>query len=252
MNRTLGIFLFLYLPLRLLGQPACNDYFFQNLTTVDGLSQNSVSMVMQDRQGFVWVTSQNGVDKYIGTSFIPALGYEKSLFEKITCLYDWSKDYILVCTDERNLLLHKWQQDVKKSISLKSSLTEIVHIARMDSTDEKHQLLAFSKNGIYFVDNRFKRTELVNGLVDIEIMTVLPNPRKKGQFFIGTKNGVLGYDLNTRGLTTIWEGCEEVRALFLNKNSNLYFGGKTRGNIYRFIPSMSISNSNPSAISLRM
>lgn len=232
----------------MLGQPTCGDYYFHNLTTVDGLSQNSVSMVMQDRQGFVWVATQNGVDKYIGSSFIPALGYDKSLFEKITYLFDWNKDYILVCTDQRNLLIHKWQPDEKKAIKLSSSIDSIVFIARTGSNDEKKQLLAFTTKGIYHLDSRLNRTEMVLDMGIQEILTVLPNPKAVGQFFIGTSEGVQQFDLNKRNLTPIWDKTKEIRALFLHTDGQLYFGGKTNGYIYRLDLTKPNINTNPSFI----
>ena len=42
---------------------------FERLTLEDGLSQNTVFTLLQDRQGFLWVATQDGLDRYDGYSF---------------------------------------------------------------------------------------------------------------------------------------------------------------------------------------
>jgi ligand-binding sensor domain-containing protein len=45
------------------------DVRFQSLTVDDGLSQNSVSVVLQDRLGYLWFGTDDGFDRYDGYSF---------------------------------------------------------------------------------------------------------------------------------------------------------------------------------------
>ena len=42
---------------------------FERLTLEDGLSQNTVFAVLQDHQGFLWVATQDGLDRYDGYNF---------------------------------------------------------------------------------------------------------------------------------------------------------------------------------------
>lgn len=42
---------------------------FEHLTTMDGLSDNYVAGVLQDRQGFIWFATSFGLNKYDGTAF---------------------------------------------------------------------------------------------------------------------------------------------------------------------------------------
>lgn len=44
---------------------------FQHLTTEEGLSSNKVTAVIQDREGFYWIATQNGLNRFDGTSFTP-------------------------------------------------------------------------------------------------------------------------------------------------------------------------------------
>ncbi|MBK8950923.1 MAG: ATP-binding protein [Flavobacteriales bacterium] len=51
-----------------LTQPAAR--IFRHLTIADGLSQNSVNVMVQDRDGFLWVGTQDGLDRYDGRGFV--------------------------------------------------------------------------------------------------------------------------------------------------------------------------------------
>src|SRR5262249_34854045 len=43
---------------------------FAHLTTADGLSQNSVLDILQDRRGFMWFATGDGLDRYDGNAFV--------------------------------------------------------------------------------------------------------------------------------------------------------------------------------------
>jgi ligand-binding sensor domain-containing protein/signal transduction histidine kinase/DNA-binding response OmpR family regulator len=43
---------------------------FQNITSDDGLSQNNVYCLLQDRHGFIWMGTQDGLNRYDGYSFL--------------------------------------------------------------------------------------------------------------------------------------------------------------------------------------
>ena len=43
---------------------------FNHLTTADGLSQSYVFSIAQDKQGFMWIATQDGLDRYDGKDFV--------------------------------------------------------------------------------------------------------------------------------------------------------------------------------------
>jgi signal transduction histidine kinase/ligand-binding sensor domain-containing protein len=45
------------------------DLAYQHLTTEDGLSNNFVTTIIQDQKGFIWIGTQEGLNKYDGYSF---------------------------------------------------------------------------------------------------------------------------------------------------------------------------------------
>ena len=42
---------------------------FEHLTTEDGLSSNKVESILQDRDGFYWIATQNGLNRFDGSTF---------------------------------------------------------------------------------------------------------------------------------------------------------------------------------------
>lgn len=64
-KKTFILFLFVFLPLFLLGQ----DYKFHHFTTVEGLPHNEVRKIAKDSSGFFWFGTQNGLSRYDGYRF---------------------------------------------------------------------------------------------------------------------------------------------------------------------------------------
>jgi len=46
------------------------DLKFAHLTTNDGLSQSNVTKILQDRRGFMWFATQDGLNRYDGNTFL--------------------------------------------------------------------------------------------------------------------------------------------------------------------------------------
>ena len=43
---------------------------FQRISVGDGLSQAAVNVILQDRRGFMWFGTQEGLNRFDGTNFI--------------------------------------------------------------------------------------------------------------------------------------------------------------------------------------
>lgn len=56
----------LFAPLFLSGQPKC---FFEHYGAEDGLPQHTVMSILQDRKGFMWFSTWNGLSKFDGYNF---------------------------------------------------------------------------------------------------------------------------------------------------------------------------------------
>ena len=63
------LYLFTLLLMPSLGISQQREARFEHLTIEDGLSQNSVNCILQDRQGFMWFGTQDGLSRYDGYHF---------------------------------------------------------------------------------------------------------------------------------------------------------------------------------------
>ncbi|MDJ0842079.1 MAG: two-component regulator propeller domain-containing protein, partial [Acidobacteriota bacterium] len=63
-----GLLLFIFCPV-LFAAGAIDDVKFQRLTTEDGLAQNGVFSILQDRRGFIWFATRDGLNRYDGLRF---------------------------------------------------------------------------------------------------------------------------------------------------------------------------------------
>ena len=52
------------------GHPRMRDLKFTHLTTNDGLSQSTVTEILQDRRGFMWFATRDGLNRYDGNNFV--------------------------------------------------------------------------------------------------------------------------------------------------------------------------------------
>src|SRR6266850_8045767 len=48
--------------------PAVRPLYFEHLTVRDGLSQSTVMSILQDSQGYLWLATESGLDRYDGHS----------------------------------------------------------------------------------------------------------------------------------------------------------------------------------------
>lgn len=66
MKRLISYLLYLIVPLTLTAQPICQ---ITDFTAENGLPQDIVSGVVQDRKGFIWLCTRNGLNKFDGYTF---------------------------------------------------------------------------------------------------------------------------------------------------------------------------------------
>lgn len=101
-----------------------NNYYFKRLNITHGLSQNTVNTIVQDRNGFMWFGTKDGLNRFDGQSFqifkyIPQK--ENSLGNSfVTTLYEDKEGSIWVGTDA-GIYIYYPQEEVFRSFSLKAT-----------------------------------------------------------------------------------------------------------------------------------
>ena len=68
-KHRLYIFVFLFLSQHLFGQQA-KQYSFTHYGVSSGLSANGVQQVVQDAEGYIWIATTNGIQRFDGSRYI--------------------------------------------------------------------------------------------------------------------------------------------------------------------------------------
>lgn len=76
-NVYLALFLLIAVPLTVLGQQA-RQYSFKHFSTLNGLVSNSANAIVQDNDGFIWLATTHGLQRYDGNTFLTFKSTENS------------------------------------------------------------------------------------------------------------------------------------------------------------------------------
>jgi len=66
LTRLVTLTFLLLLCSRVLSQARENNYLFRAITTENGLSNNIIYDILQDREGYIWIATDNGLNRYDG------------------------------------------------------------------------------------------------------------------------------------------------------------------------------------------
>ncbi len=130
---------------------------FKHLTARDGLSQNFIGTIIQDKAGFMWFSTRDGLNRYDGYGFKV---YRYEPFDSntisghlITSSYVDSKGRIWIGTNTLNLFIP--EKNAFKRIDLRSEYGRIKEIRSFDAitaiTEDKNGIIwAGTDNGLLY------------------------------------------------------------------------------------------------------
>lgn len=237
---------FLMLPLSL--YPQYRDIKFDHITVEEGLSSNRVTCILQDRRGFMWFGTENGLHKYDGYKFKiykPDPSDPGSLSHSfISSIFEDSNENIWIGTyggglnkfDRDNEEFINYQNDPKNPNSLSNNFVSAICQSSADSGNALwigtlwgglNKLdLQTGKFYQYFTEHR-KISEInANGISSI-------CSDQKGILWIGTDiSGLINLDPQTENFTNyIADSADKgglcdnrIRSLFVDKLNNIWIG----------------------------
>ena len=174
-------------------QMADEHYYFKNLSVQNGLSQNTVNAILQDKQGFMWFGTKDGLNRYDGLSFRKFKHDDRTRRSIgnnfITALYEDAKGNIWVGTDVGLYIYNPEKDSFRHFAELSAENTKIEHTVTAISGDNKGCVwVAVESQGLFCYD-------LEEG--------ILQNHTLKNFSFISTN--VQSFVFDNSG--TLWIGC---------------------------------------------
>jgi len=178
------------------------NFIFDHLSVVDGLSHPSVNEIVQDSAGFLWIGTQNGLNKYDGYSFNVYKSYEQRqnglTNNCIKTIYVDKNGVVWVGTVAGGLLRYNRNADMFESFEYSSQNPKSI-----------------SSNSVY---------SICEG--------------ENGELWIGTYGGGLNkfnqytkeftrFEHNSKDKTSL--NSDNIRSLFCDKNGDLWIGTDGEG-----------------------
>ncbi len=198
------------------------DFRFEKITTFDGLANNNVSGIIQDKRGFIWFSTNDGINRYDSKEF-RLFEYEpfnpdslRNNFIK-TIFYDYDKDFIWIGTKEGLCILNPVTE---KILNVSLSNIEAQKILDGEITaikkDSKGDFWVGTTNGLVKIDDKTKDSTVY--LHNKEDPLSLPDNNIK--------------DILCDSKNNIWVSTYNGIALYKNETFINYFQNYKRTNIY--------------------
>ena len=136
-----------------------NQYIFRHLTQQDGLLHNNVFCITQDKKGFMWIATQNGLQRYDGLRFT---NYQESLLS----LPDIGSVPDLYADDKNNLWLKTYEIAELNTLTKKLVIYDKKNLPSNPAfhfdtyTDEFNRPWLLGDFGIYYMDTLSKKMKL--------------------------------------------------------------------------------------------
>ncbi|MBK3515946.1 ligand-binding sensor domain-containing protein [Carboxylicivirga marina] len=217
-----------------------SDLKFRHLTVDHGLSHNGVKSIIKDSQGFIWIGTFAGLNRYDGYEFqsIHSYGDGDLLLssDNINCLYEDSKKNIWIGTlggglnrlnSIRDSISYFYHKPGNNSIS-SNNITDILE-------DEAGIIWIATRNGLNKYDpenNTFEVFNTSNGLSNAFITSLAI---EKNVMWVGTYGGgvnLLNMDSNSilkiRQLDNVL-GEEEVLDIVIDQNKFVWMAIQDKG-----------------------
>lgn len=137
------------------------NFRFKKLTVKDGLSQSAVSSIMQDRFGFLWVGTRDGLNRYDGYNF-------KQYYHQPNNKYSLPDNTI-----------HKLANDPQKNLWIATS----GFISQYDSNND------------YFISYPIPQKSAINNAPVVTKQMIWKDSR---QLFLATNHGIILFDTQTK------------------------------------------------------
>ncbi len=237
----LRIFLFLLGAFFFQGMRA-SDFYFKSYKVEDGLSQNTVFCVLQDQQGFIWLGTNDGLNRLDGYNFkVYRRSNEPTSIgnSKISCMIETDDPYLYVGTaigiyvyDPKKESFKFFDKQTKTGTKIHSRINSIV-------ADSQDRLWIATNEQGFFIYNR-STEELLQVQQEPDDPEGLPSNQVNRVFVDSKQNvwvacqGLYRYQLSSnqfRKINLAKENAENpsISKFYEDTNTNLWIGTESHG-----------------------
>ncbi|RZK41897.1 MAG: sensor histidine kinase [Pedobacter sp.] len=171
-------------------------YYFKQYQADDGLAHNSISTILQDSKGLIWIGTRGGLNRFDGYTF-KTYKNEKSKFGNIG-----NNVIISIAEDKNHMLWIGTGKGIFKYDPLKELFTTI------DDAPEEYvsHIVIDSKNNVFFLaDSKlYQYTQKGNEVTDLKMEASSIAIDNQMNLWMGNDDGLLScYNLNTKRKTSV-------------------------------------------------
>ena len=215
---------------------------FDNFTQEDGLSNNMVQCIYQDKEGWMWFGSSQGLNRYDGYKFRTYRSDDGSshamMGSLVRCVYQDKKGNYWVGTENGGL--NKFDLHTESFTKIRIRNSNKVYSANSICEDRNGRLWVGTEQGLCYLDNHGNlqyynvQSDQHDGLIDIKKILV----DKQNNLWIGSsKQGLFWLNVHTKEFKSIdlpggkLRG-DEVQTIYQSKDGIIWIGTYYSGVYY--------------------
>lgn len=206
---NIGLFVIMLCGLLQISYASSRDFVFERIKTENGLSQSIVTCMLQDKTGFIWMGTQDGLNRFDGYTFMVYKnqpGNNNTLVNNsISCLLQTADGKLWIGT-QRGLCTYHTCQKKWETINF-PHFTDQLHITALEADKDENIWIGTAQNGL-FVYNRLRDSiEIIHFKTKSgenlhpEITSVYCGI--KGLVCVGTQKGLYLIDLQRQNMELV-------------------------------------------------
>lgn len=225
---------------------APSNFQFKKYQVNEGLSENSVNCIMQDRKGFLWLGTKDGLNKFDGVNFTvyrSQFGKENSIGNNyIRSIVEKDDSIIYVGTDDGLYIMNRITEQFERledRLGIESK--KISSVCKLLLTTDGDLWISTVKDGVFRYDQVENRLDIINSrnfdLTACAAWTVFED--ESGCIWVGSRaglfqyNSVNGYLEPVNGITDFGNNSNmEILAIFEDEKGNLWLGTWSDGILF--------------------
>jgi signal transduction histidine kinase/ligand-binding sensor domain-containing protein len=225
--------LFCYIPPQIKVAATSDDYLnFESISTKQGLSHNSISAIIQDHYGYMWIGTSLGLNKYDGVNFY-IYKHDSTITDSIsssniTAIYETEENELWIGTtwglnkyNRKTDTFVSYLNDKDNSNTLSSnSITEIYK-------DDGGTLWIGTNAGLYIYNQGTDNFTLYknefndkNYIIDNYVTSIYQDC--KANLWVGTIDGLYIFNINTNEFTKYLNNPDDDNSLSDNHVTEIY------------------------------